>query len=98
MSDALFPELLEDCTSDQQRMYWLLTTSLDALRRDENEIRAQLRRVQHQAGVAYLDAELISMRAPRRDDGTPLDGLKLTVARGRANRIACGLPLHRLGD
>jgi hypothetical protein len=79
-------------------MGWLLTSSLDVLRRDEIEIRAQLRRVQHQDGVAYLDVELTSMRAPRRDDGTPVDGLKLKVARGRANRVACGLPLHRLGD
>lgn len=89
---------LSDCTTEQQRILWLLQSPLSVLARDESAIRAALRQAHFQAGVAYLDAELTSMREPRRDDGTPLDGLKLAVARGRANRIACGLPPNRLGE
>lgn len=88
---------LEDAETDQQRARWLLRASLSLLLRDQSHIRRRLQLAQFQAGVAYLDAELSFLRSPRRDDGGPTDLVGIEVARGRMDRIACGLPPRNMG-
>ncbi|KWV42113.1 hypothetical protein AS026_21120 [Rhizobium altiplani] len=92
-----FPPDIDDCTTDAERARWLLTASIDQLIRDQNFIRFALRAARFQAGLAYLDAEFSHMREPRREDGWPLNGVAIAVARGRLNRIASGLPPLNMG-
>lgn len=96
---AFLPDIehLEDAETDQQRARWLLHTSLAQLLRDESRIRRCLQLAQFHVGVSYLDAELSFLRNSRRDDGGPADLLGIVVARGRMDRIACGLPPRNMG-
>ncbi|TWB20059.1 hypothetical protein FBZ99_101850 [Rhizobium sp. ERR 1071] len=88
---------LEDAETDQQRARWLIRASLAKLLRDESHIRRRLQLAQFHAGITYLEAELTFLRNPRRDDGGPVDLIGIEVARGRIDRIACGLPPRNLG-
>ncbi|MBX4944619.1 hypothetical protein [Rhizobium binae] len=92
-----FREDIDECTDDAARARWLLTASIDCLVREQNFIRLVLRQTGFLAGLDYLDAELDHFRAPRRDDGSTVDLISLSVARGRMDRIACGLAPLRLG-
>ena len=96
---AFLPDVdnLEDAETDQQRARWLIRAPLAKLLRDESHIRRRLQLVQFQAGVTYLDAELSFLRNARRDDGGPIDLVGIEVARGRMDRIACGLPPRHMG-
>jgi hypothetical protein len=96
MSDLLRPEI-DDCENDAERARWLLTAPIDCLIRDANFIRMVLRGTHFHAGLAYLDAELSHLREPRREDGWPIQIISISVARGRLNRIASGLPLLNMG-
>ncbi|MDJ1632692.1 hypothetical protein [Rhizobium rhizogenes] len=96
---AFLPDVdhLNDAETDQQRARWLLRCSLSLLLRDESHIRRRLQLANFQLGVVYLDAELSFLRNPRRDDGGPIDLIEIAAARGRMDRIACGLPPRHMG-
>lgn len=96
MNDILRPDI-DECADDAERARWLLTASIDCLVREQSFIRLVLRQTGFLAGVAYLEAELEHFRAPRRDDGSTVDLITIAVARGRMDRIACGLAPLRLG-
>lgn len=88
---------LDECATDAERARWLLTSSIDCLVREQSFIRLVLRQTGFVAGLEYLDAELAEFRAPRRDDGSIVDLISISVARGRMDRIACGLAPLKLG-
>jgi hypothetical protein len=88
---------LDDAETDQQRARWLLRCSLSLLLRDESHIRRRLQLANFHLGIAYLDAELSFLRNARRDDGGPTDLIGIGAARGRMDRIACGLPPRHMG-
>jgi hypothetical protein len=92
MTDADLRPDLDECATDQERARWLLTAPIATLVRDENFIRMVLRGVQFRQGLDYLDAELKLHRSPRRGDGEIIDLISISSARGRMERIACGLP------
>lgn len=96
---AFLPDVdnLEDAETDQQRARWLIRAPLAKLLRDESHIRRRLQLAHFHAGIKYLDAELTFLRNSRRDDGSPIDGVGIEVARGRMDRIASGLPPRNLG-
>jgi hypothetical protein len=91
------PDDIDDCQTDAERARWLLRAAPAHLIREENFVRMVLRSTGFQAGVAYLDVELSHLRDIRRDDGESLNLLAIKVARGRMDRIACGLPPRHLG-
>lgn len=91
MNIDLRPDL-DECTTDAERARWLLTASIDCLVREQSFIRLVLRQTGFTAGLDYLDAELADFRAPRRVDGGTVDLISIAIARGRMDRIACGLP------
>lgn len=93
------PDDIADCDGRPEAARWLLRCPLAKLQRDESHIRRWLRLTQFDAALAYLDAELLFVRTCRADDGGPADLLAITVARGRMDRIACGLaPRNYTGE
>lgn len=88
---------IDECTTDAERARWLLTASIDCLVRERSFIQLVLRQTGFLPGLEYLDAELEHFRAPRRDDGSTVDLISIAVARGRMDRIACGLKPLNLG-
>jgi hypothetical protein len=91
------PDDFADCIGDSEAARWLLRCSPSRLLRDESHIRRWLRLSGFRAGIDYLDAELLFLRSARADDGGPSELITITVARGRMDRIACGLPPRNLG-
>ena len=87
----------DGCATNRERAAWLLRASLDTLQREEMAIRHYLRESGFREGLAYLDAELRSLRAERREDGHVVDVITLAVARGRMARVAEGLPPVGMG-
>ncbi|MBX5082146.1 hypothetical protein HJB56_05010 [Rhizobium lentis] len=90
-------EDIDECTDDAARARWLLTASIDCLVREQSFIRLVLRQSGFLAGLEYLDAELANFRAPRTDDGETVDLITIKTARGRMDRIACGLKPRGMG-
>ena len=88
---------IDECATDAERARWLLTASPDCLVRDQSFIRIVLRQTGFLAGIEYLEAELTNFRAPRTDEGETVDLITIKTARGRMDRIACGLAPRRLG-
>jgi hypothetical protein len=86
-----------DVEGDSAMARWMLRCPLAKLLRDESHIRLALRLTGFRAGLDYLDAELSFLRDERADDGGPAKYLAITVARGRMDRIACGLPPRNMG-
>jgi hypothetical protein len=87
----------DECASDAERARWLLTASPECLVQNQSFIRLVSRQAGFLAGVEYLDAELSLFRAPRTDAGGIVDLISIETARGRMDRIACGLAPRRLG-
>ncbi|MGM4909140.1 hypothetical protein [Rhizobium sp. 768_B6_N1_8] len=87
----------DECANDAERARWLLTSSIECLLQNQSFIRIVSRQSGFLAGIEYLDAELAHFRAPRTDDGETVDLITIKTARGRMDRIACGLAPRRLG-
>ena len=96
MSVHLRPDL-DECADDAERARWLLTASPQCLVQEQSFIRLVLRQAGFKLGLEYLEAELDLFRAPRRDDGEIVDLITIATARGRMDRIACGLSPRNLG-
>lgn len=81
MMNELRPEIapLADAVTNADRACALMCMSDATVMTCEFTIRNRLRLAGFSAGLAYLDARLAVLRAPRDDHGWPSQGLQLAV-------------------
>lgn len=71
MTDMLpIIEELADCTTNAQRVDWLLRAPPYVFHRDHMTLRRILQERRHQAGVAYVEAKLAEQTRTRMADGS----------------------------
>jgi hypothetical protein len=85
-------ERLDAARNREERAAWLLSCPLDILLSCEMTIRNRLLNARFREGLDYLDAELADLRRERPADGGRFCNMAVGAARGRMERIACGLP------
>lgn len=71
MSDMLpILEELADCTTNAQRVEWLLCAPPYIFHREHMKLRRILRECHHQAGLAYVEAKFAEQTGTRMADGS----------------------------